>query len=80
MFSMMGFLLTSTKVNTFGESQFAGVCITTLASFLNLGNNAWLQQTVTSYFGYNYSVMGGLVVTAVICLFFGKIGDWVEKG
>lgn len=74
---LMSFLLTSTKINTFGESQLAGVCITTLASFLNLGNNGYLQQKVTASVGYYPSVIGGFVLASLFALFYNRIADWV---
>jgi len=73
----MSFLLTSTKINTFGESQLAGVCITTLASFYNLGNNGYLQQKVTASVGYYPSVITGFVLGSLFALFYNRIADWI---
>lgn len=77
---LMTFLLTSTKINTFGESQLAGVCITTLASFYNLGNNGWLQQKVTASWGYYNTATAGFVVAVITALLFNRIIAWVENG
>ena len=74
---LMSFLLVSTKINTFGESQLAGVCITTLGSFLNLGNNGYLQQKVTASVGYYPSVIAGFVLASLFALFYNRIADWV---
>ena len=74
------FLLNSTKINTFGDSQLAGICITTLASFFNLGNNGWIQQKVTAKLGYYPSVIGGFIVAGLTVLCFQRMISWVENG
>jgi hypothetical protein len=58
----------------------AGVCITTLASFYNLGNNGWLQQKITGMVGYYGSITGGFVVALFVGIFFDKISNWIENG
>lgn len=35
-------LINFSKIYTFGESAIAGVCITSLISLCNLGNNRWI--------------------------------------
>ena len=66
---LISFMLNSTKINTFGESAMAGVCITTLASFVNFGNNTWLQLKIIAILGYDTSVWIGLVYGLFMGLF-----------
>jgi len=75
--SLMMFLLSSTNINTFGDSQLAGICITTLASFSNLGNNGWVQQKITGIFGYYPSVIAGFVIATIVALCFDWIVSWI---
>ena len=56
------------------------MCITTLASFYNLGNNGWLQQKITGMVGYYGSITGGFVVALFVGIFFDKISNWIENG
>lgn len=74
------FLVHSTLTNSFGHSQFAGLCLTTLASFVNLGNNSWLQLKINGMFGYTASVRGGLIYAWIIALFLHRFIGWIRKG
>lgn len=74
------FLLHSTKINSYGETQFAGLCLTTLASFSNFGNNSWLQLKCISAFGYQASVTAGLALALVIGLLSHHFIAWINRG
>ncbi len=68
------FLVNSTQINIYGkETPFAGVCITTLGSFSNLGNNSYIQNLGISSFGYNRSVFVSLIAATLVGLCSGKI-------
>ena len=58
----------------------AGVCITTLASFVNFGNNNWVQLQSISLLGYNASVIIGFVYAVGMALFAGKFMRWIDQG
>lgn len=77
---LMTFLLNSSKVNTFGEASLAGLAITTLASLMNFGNNAWLQLKVISLWGYHHSVVVGLGLSVILAIFSGRVMKWIEAG
>jgi hypothetical protein len=75
---LISFMLNSTKVNTFGESMMAGICITTLASFVNFGNNQWLQLKIISILGYNTAMWVGMLYGVAMVLIGGKLTKWIE--
>lgn len=74
------FLMNSSLINSFGNSQFAGLCLTILASFSNLGNNSWLQLRLNSQFGYSAVVMGGLVYAWLMGLVLKRFIVWIRAG
>jgi hypothetical protein len=76
----MRFLLHSIMTNGFGHSRFAGLCLTTLASFINFGNNNWFQLKATAHFGYYTSVGGGLILAWIIGLFLKPFINWIRAG
>jgi len=78
--SNMRFLLHSSLINLFGDGKFSGLCITTLASFVNFGNNSWLQLQVTGIFGYWNGVGMGLIVAALTGLLFPWMIGWIKRG
>jgi len=69
----IAFLLHSTKINSYGETKFAGLCLTTLGSFSNLGNNAWIQLKFISLFG-------GLVLAVLIGILSTPFINWIKRG
>lgn len=58
----------------------AAVCITTLASFSNFGNNTWIQLKVYDNLGYEKTVWIGLTIATIIALCLGKLTSWVDRG
>jgi hypothetical protein len=76
----IAFLLHSTKINSYGETKFAGLCLTTLGSFSNLGNNAWIQLKFISLFGYQQAVGGGLVLAVLIGILSTPFINWIKRG
>jgi hypothetical protein len=78
--SYIKFLLHSTLTNSFGHSKFAGLCLTTLASFTNMGNNSWLQLKLNGLLGYSTSVGGGLIAAWIIGLFLIPFVNWIQNG
>lgn len=74
------FLINFSKIYTFGESAIAGVCITTLISICNLGNNRWLNYKILDTFGFNLSVAFGLGFALALGLVLERIFAWVERG
>lgn len=80
MLAYVRFLIHSTLSNSFGHSRFAGLCITTLASFTNMGNNTWIQLKVYGLFGYRSTVGGGLILALIIGIFLKKLLKWMGEG
>ncbi len=77
----MRFQIHSVMVSSFGHSRFAGLCLTTLNSFVNLGQNSWLQLKLNALFGYQDAVGGGLGLGWIIGIFVLKpIINWIKKG
>ena len=76
----MAFLLNSSKVNSFGEIKLAGLCITTLASLMNFGNNSWIQLKVIQIVGYYPSLTFGLLLSILMGIFSDPIFKWIENG
>ena len=75
------FMVTSTRINGFGnETPFAGICITTLGSFFNLGNNAYPKQLAISHFGFRPTVTFCLIVAVILGVFSFRIVKWVDSG
>lgn len=70
--SYMRFLLSSTIINGFGNSSLPGLCLTTLASFSNFGNNTYIQLKAYDLFGYYWAVGGGLVIAWIYAIFMKK--------
>jgi hypothetical protein len=76
----IAFLLHSITTNSYGETKFAGLCLTTLGSFCNFGNNAWIQLKLIGLFGYEQAVGGGLIVAVFIGVFSTPLINWIRKG
>ena len=76
--SYMRFLLSSTIINGFGNSSLPGLCLTTLASFSNFGNNAYIQLKAYDKFGYYWAVGGGLVIAWIFAIFMNKFIKWIR--
>jgi hypothetical protein len=76
--SYMRFLLSSTIINGFGNSSLPGLCLTTLASFSNFGNNAYIQLKAYDLFGYYWAVGGGLLVAWIFAIFMRKFIKWMQ--
>lgn len=74
------FLMNSSLINSFGNTQFAGLCLTILASFVNLGNHSWLQLKLNSELGYSSVVLGGLVYAWALALVLKPFTQWVRGG
>ena len=60
--------------------MMAGVCVTTLASFLNLGNNSWIQLKIMAIFGYESSVWLGLTYGLIMGLSAERFTKWIDQG
>lgn len=76
--SYMRFLLKSTIINGFGNSSLPGLCLTTLASFSNFGNNTYIQLKAYDLFGYYWAVGGGLLVAWIFAIFMKKFIKWIQ--
>ena len=76
--SYMRFLLSSTIINGFGNSSLPGLCLTTLASFSNFGNNTYIQLKAYDLFGYYWAVGGGLLVAWIFAIFMRKFIKWMQ--
>lgn len=76
----IAFLLHSIINNSYGETKFAGLCLTTLGSFSNFGSNAWVQLKLIGFLGYEQAVGGGLILAVVIGIFSTSLINWIRKG
>lgn len=76
----MRFLVHFSLINNFGHSRFAGLCLTTLASCANLGNNTWLQLKAKGMFGYGQAVGGGVALAWLIGMGLKPYLKWMEEG
>ncbi len=76
----MRFLVNFSMINNFGHSRFTGLCLTTLASCANLGNNTWLQLKAKGVWGYEAAVGGGLILAWLIAIGLKPFMRWMESG
>jgi hypothetical protein len=80
MLNYMRFLVHSAMINSFGHSQFAGLCLTTLASFVNLGSSPWLQLKLNGAYGYYPTVLGGLIYAWIVGVGLKSFMEWMKGG
>lgn len=78
--SNMRFLLHSSINNLYGRTRFAGLCLTTLGSFHNFGNNTWPQLTLSAHLGYHTAVATGMVCAVIIGVCLPALIRWIHQG